>query len=309
MKDANEMLVSNRGKDIIHYIWNAKPYTPEGIIAGADTWDLVIQDDSKECTPYIWEGLNKKTKGIRKGEIVLFTAGSGTGKSQVCREIAYDLISKGKNVGYIALEESVARSVRGLMSIDLNQKIHEEDIRKNIDEETLKNSWNKIQGKTYFHKHFGSTDSENLMSKIRFLVRGCDCDYVVLDHINMVVSGIEGDERKLIDYTMTKLRSLVEELNFGLILVCHLRRLPDKTGHEEGAITSLSHLRGSHGLAQLTDICCGLERSQQDEETKDILTIRVLKNRYTGDTGVACSLHYNRETGRLSEGDFSDDQE
>ena len=92
MKDANEMLVSNRGKDIIHYIWNAKPYTPEGIIAGADTWDLVIQDDSKECTPYIWEGLNKKTKGIRKGEIVLFTAGSGTGKSQVCREIAYDLI-------------------------------------------------------------------------------------------------------------------------------------------------------------------------------------------------------------------------
>ena len=163
-----------------------------------------------------------------------------------------------------------------------------------------------IQGKTFFHKHFGSTDSENLMSKIRFLVRGCDCDYVVLDHINMVVSGIEGDERKLIDYTMTKLRSLVEELNFGLILVCHLRRLPDKTGHEEGAITSLSHLRGSHGLAQLTDICCGLERSQQNEETKDILTIRVLKNRYTGDTGVACSLHYNRETGRLSEGDFSD---
>ena len=99
---------------------------------------------------------------------------------------------------------------------------------------------------------------------------------------------------------------LVEELNFGLILVCHLRRLPDKTGHEEGAITSLSHMRGSHGLAQLTDICCGLERSQQNEETKDILTIRVLKNRYTGDTGVACSLHYNRETGRLSEGDFSD---
>ena len=124
------------------------------------------------------------------------------------------------------------------------------------------------------------------MSKIRFLVRGCDCDYVVLDHINMVVSGIEGDERKLIDYTMTRLRSLVEELNFGLILVCHMKRLPDKT-----------------------DICCGLERSQQNEETKDILTIRVLKNRYNGDTGVACSLHYDRETGRLSEGDFSNVQE
>ena len=76
-----------------------------------------------------------------------------------------------------------------------------------------------------FYKHFGSTDSENLMSKIRFLVKGCECDYIFLDHINMVVSGIEGDERKLIDYTMTKLRTLVEECNFGLIVVCHLKEL------------------------------------------------------------------------------------
>ena len=49
------------------------------------------------------------------------------------------------------------------------------------------------------------------MSKIRFLVKGCECDYIFLDHINMVVSGLEGDERKLIDFTMTKLRTLVEE--------------------------------------------------------------------------------------------------
>ena len=115
--------------------------------------------------------------------------------------------------------------------------------------------------------------------------------------VHVGVGGVDG---------LVTIEDLVEELNFGLILVCHLRRIQDKNGHEEGAMTSLSHLRGSHGLAQLTDICCGLERSQQNEETKDILTIRVLKNRYTGDTGVACSLHYNRETGRLSEGDFSD---
>ena len=50
----------------------------------------------------------------------------------------------------------------------------------------------------------------------------------------------------------------------------------------------------------------GFSILSEAEETKDILTIRVLKNRYTGDTGVACSLHYNSETGRLSEGDFSD---
>ena len=29
--------------------------------------------------------------------------------------------------------------------------------------------------------------------------------------------------------------------------------------------------------------------------------IRVLKNRYTGDTGVACRLHYDKESGRMTE--------
>ena len=309
LKDANEMLVSGRGKDIIHHVWNARTYTPEGIIAGVDTWDLLIQDDSKESTPYIWNGLNKKCKGIRKGEIVLLTAGSGTGKSQVCREIAFDLISKEKTVGYIALEESVARSIRGLVSIDLNQKVHEEEIRKHLDKKTLRKSWDKIKPYTFFHKHFGSTDSETLMSKIRYLVKGCDCDYIFLDHINMVVSGLEGDERKLIDYTMTKLRTLVEECNFGLVVVCHLKRIESKSGHEEGAMTSLSHLRGSHALAQLSDMVIGFERNQQSTDTNNFMTVRVLKNRYTGDTGVATTLIYNQDTGRLTEGDFDEVQE
>ena len=44
---------------------------------------------------------------------------------------------------------------------------------------------------------------------------------------------------------MTKLRTLVEECNFGLVVVCHLKRIEGKSGHEEGATTSLSHLRGS----------------------------------------------------------------
>jgi twinkle protein len=144
------------------------------------------------------------------------------------------------------------------------------------------------------------------MSKIRFLVKGCECDYIFLDHINMVVSGIEGDERKLIDYTMTKLRTLVEECNFGLIVVCHLKRIESKSGHEEGAVTSLSHLRGSHALAQLSDMVIGFERNQQSSENNNIMTVRVLKNRYTGDCGVATSLIYNPESGRLSEGDFDE---
>ncbi len=310
LKDANEMLVNDKGKEVIDAIWGASTYTPEGIISGKDTWDLLISDDSKSSVPYIWEGLNNKLKGIRVGEIVTLTAGSGIGKSQVCREIAYDLINKGNTVGYIALEESVARSIRGLLSIPLNKLIHLPEERKKISEKNLKAEFDKIKSKCYFLDHFGSTESNNLLNKIRYLVRGCDCKYVVLDHLSILISGLEGEsERRVIDNTLTKLRSLVEELNFGLILVSHLKRPEGKNGHEEGAITSLSHLRGSHAIAQLSDIVLGCERNQQSDEYKDIMTVRCLKNRYTGETGICTYLHYDKDTGRLSEGKFDEQEE
>jgi twinkle protein len=136
------------------------------------------------------------------------------------------------------------------------------------------------------------------------MARGLGCSYVVLDHLSIVVSGLgDGDERRLIDNAMTMLRTLVEETGIGLILVSHLKRPEGNKGHEEGATTSLSQLRGSHAIAQLSDIVVGLERNQQSE-TPNVTTVRVLKNRFSGDTGVACELHYSRESGRLTEEPF-----
>lgn len=97
------------------------------------------------------------------------------------------------------------------------------------------------------------------------------------------------------------LRSLVEETGVGLFVVSHLKR-PEGKGHEEGAKTSLSQLRGSHAIAQLSDMVIGLERDQQSENP-NVTTIRVLKNRFSGDTGEAGYLMYDRDTGRLTEVD------
>ena len=143
------------------------------------------------------------------------------------------------------------------------------------------------------------------MNRIRFMVKGLGCKYIFLDHISIVISGMDTqDERRLIDMTMTRLRKLVEELKCAMFVVSHLKRPEGKYGHEEGVQTSLSHLRGSHSLAQLSDCVLGFERDQQSEKESNVLTCRVLKNRFSGDTGIATNLIYNRETGRLSEGDF-----
>ena len=151
-----------------------------------------------------------------------------------------------------------------------------------------------------FYDHFGSLDTDILLNRLRYMTMGLDCTFIVLDHLSIVISGIrEGDERRLIDNTMTKLRSLVEEQQIGLILVSHLRRSDGKP-HEEGGVTSLSHLRGSGGTAHLSDIVLGLERNQQSDTPHETV-VRVLKNRFSGNTGIACTLNYDPITGRMLE--------
>ena len=305
-KDPSELLQKGQGDKIISAFYEAKAYTPQGIIEGTETKELLLKDDFVETIPYQWNGFNKKLGGIRKGELILLTAGTGIGKSQVCREITHHLVSRKHKVGYIALEENVKRSIRGIVSVGLNQLMHLPEVRQKISDEKILEEWEKVKNYICFYDHFGSSDTEDLMNRIRYMVQSLDCKTIILDHISIVVSGIgEGDERRLIDNTMTQLRKLVEELNCSLFLVSHLKR-PEGKGHEEGSQVSLSQLRGSSSLASLADGVIAFERDQQDEIQSNVMKVRVLKNRYSGDTGIACNLIYNKETGRLTEGTFDE---
>ena len=307
VKDANEMLTSGRGKELMDALWGAKIYRPDGIVSGEDAWESLTKSMKQECVSYPWQGLNEKTMGLRKGELVTFTAGAGIGKSQACREIAAHLIKMGETVGYIALEENIRRTAQGLMAIEMNKPIHL-DMRDHDELDETEQAEREAafkatvgSGRVFLYDHFGSMDSDNLLSRIRYLARGCGCGWVVLDHLSIVVSGIgDGDERRLIDNTMTNLRSLVEETGMGLILVSHLKR-PEGKGHEEGAKTSLAQLRGSASIAQLSDMVLGLERDQQAGDNANLTCVRVLKNRFTGETGEACHLRYIPATGRMQE--------
>ena len=62
-------------------------------------------------------------------------------------------------------------------------------------------------------------------------------------------------------------------------------------------------LRGSASIAQLSDMVIGLERDQQhsDQRVSNTTSVRVLKNRFAGLTGLACYLYYDGDTGRMIE--------
>ena len=301
LKDPNDMLTQGRTQDLVQAVWQAKQYRPDGIVSATDLWEAVEKADEVASTPYPFLALTEKTRGLRRGELVTVTAGSGIGKSAFVREIAYHLLGMNEKVGMIMLEENPKRTLLGLMGIHLNHPIHIS--RDGVEQDSIRQAFDAIcgSGNLYLYDHFGSTELDNLSDRVRYMAKGLGCSWIILDHLSIVVSGLgDGDERRLIDNAMTMLRTLVEETGIGMILVSHLKRPDGNKGHEEGAITSLSQLRGSHAIAQLSDMVIGLERNQQSD-TPNVTTVRVLKNRWSGDTGVAGELHYNKHTGRLTE--------
>lgn len=312
-KDANDMLRQNQHKAFVQAYWDAKTYTPTGVINVSEKSIDYKKREKKKSVPYMWDGLNKKLYGLRQGELVTLTGGTGLGKSSVTRELEHHLIKQTKdNVGIIALEEDWRRTIDGILSIEANARLYIDQIRETFSEEEIDEFFEILydgenKNRVWVHAHFGTNDIEEIFSKLRFMIISCDCKWVIIDHLHMLVTAVsEGDERRAIDNIMTRLRSIVEETGAGVILVSHLRRTSSDKGHENGIEVSLSHLRGSQSIAQLSDCVIALERNQQADNKEEANTtkLRVLKSRYTGDVGVACHLNYNVETGRLLEYEY-----
>lgn len=187
-----------------------------------------------------------------------------------------------------------------------NKPLHLDDVFEGCSREEIKKAYDATvgTGRMYAFDHFGSCSVDEILNRVRYLIKGLECKWVILDHLSIIVSGLEGDdERKNIDLAMTKLRTIVEETGAGLFLVSHLKRAAGDKGHEDGAQISLGHLRGSQSIAQLSDVVIGLERNQQHTNpiVANTTTLRILKNRYSGEVGEAGMLLYDRDTGRMSE--------
>ena len=310
LKDASEMLQAGKVKEIISCIWDAKVYRPDGLVSGKDLLaELLTEPKEGYKTPY--HHLNDKLKGIRKGELYLFSAGSGMGKSTLVNEIGYHfLMQHGLSLGVIALEENKKRTAERYAGMYLNKPIHVD--REGVTKEDLERAFEAVLNTDNFwlYDHFGSTNLDNLLGQIRYMVVALGCDFIILDHISIVVSGLDdtdGDERRLIDKLMTKLRSLIEETGVGVLAIVHLKRPEGGKGFTEGRQVSLSDLRGSGALEQLSDVVIALERNQTDEHNQNTAFIRVLKNRPVGLVGLCDRLEYDQETGRLNAEKHFDD--
>lgn len=310
LKDANEMIVAGRDEELRRCLFQAKQFRPDGVINGLDLWQELIDNPPHPGVPTPWDAINKTVAGWRRREIITILAGSSAGKSTFCKQVLVGLLEHGERVGIISLEEDNRETMLDLLSIYIGERLRHVDNLQALLKSNPKyfEDFRELcgDGNVMIYRHDGQSDLQNLLSKIRFLAKGCGCGYILLDNVTGITA--KGKSTKeILDEFYTVAKDMVKELDIGLFAVSHLRKAGDKNSHESGAVVSTSDAYGSQLVNNFSHTEIALERNQQCPDTKDLTRIRILKLRYDGSkTGVAGVLRYDHQTGRLTDTDMAD---
>ena len=291
-KDANEFLRHGKSEELRSLWWSSKKYIPDTIVSSIADFKKILTETPKQGIPYPFPTLTEKTYGIRTGESVLITAQEGVGKTEIMHAIEHKILKETDyNVGAIFLEEPKHRHLQALAGIELSSPVHLPDT--NCTQDQILGALERVVGmdeRLFVYSHFGSDDPEILIDTIRFLVAGCGCRVVLLDHITMAVSGASGeDERKALDYLSTRLEMMVKELDFALILVSH--------------VNDIGQTRGSRYISKIADIRIDMTRDMLniDPLVRNTTFLTVSKNRFCGKTGDAGAIIFDLDTYRYKE--------
>ena len=304
-KDASELLQAGEGKVLSSCLWSAAEYRPDTIVEGSELWDEYATPIRTADAPYPWAGLNAVLRGQRVHELVTWVAGEKIGKTTVMAALEHNLLTTTSDrIGIIALEQQPKRTAMDLVGYEMGRRLHTcERVGAPSADERAAFDRTVGSGRVYIDRHFGSLEIDRLLNRIRWLVVGKQCRWIILDHISMVVSGSDVDERKELDMAVTALASFVEERDVGIHMVSHLRRPSTGIPWEEGRKPRTGDIRGTSAIGQLSHAIVGISRNKrsEDEDERSTMQLEVLCNRPFGDEGDACRLRYDAETGRLDE--------
>jgi len=305
-KDASDLWIKDPDK-VLKTIYDSVEYTPAGILTKDQLWHQLEKYNEIESVPYpdYMEGLNDKLKGMRFGEITLWTSGTGSGKSTLLREIAIDLLEKTNDkIGIISLEESPAETARKMAGMAINRNPANEEIP--IDD--LKEGFDRVfdSDRVLVLDHQGSISDGSIMDFLEYMCLS-GCKYLFVDHITILASegaeGLTGNEA--IDKIMNDLLRLVKKHEVWIGLISHLRKTDNKgRSFEEGKLPSMDDIRGSGSIKQISMDIIAFARNvgSDNPEERNTIKTKVLKCRYTGLTGPSGSLYYDFDTGRLKKG-------
>ena len=299
VKDANEMLQADRGGELLKAVLSVKPWKPSGLVTVADLKAKVLEKRTVGL-PFWDERLTELTYGRRTGEIYMFGAGTGVGKTDwFCQSIEFDLNVLNEKVAVFFLEQEPVETITRIAGKAAGKLFHVPD--DSWTEEELVSEVDRLDSdRLHLYDHFGECDWKAIAANIRYLYQVEGIKIFYLDHLTALAAA-EEDEKKGLEQIMAQMGQLVKQIPIMIMCVSHLAT-PEGKPHEEGGRVQIRHFKGSRAIGFWSHFMFGLERNQQAEDPVEAsqTTFRVLKDRYTGrSTGKTLPLSYDSLHGRL----------
>jgi twinkle protein len=276
LKDANEVLREKGANILMQHIYDAYEYSPKGIMTPEEIWREIEVEDTVTSVPYpaCLGGLNIKLKGMRGGEIVLFTSGSGSGKTTILREIMLHVLeTTDAMIGIASFEELPKEMLKKMAGMAMNRNLAEQEIPK---EELRKGFEKYLYGGRVLLLDPAKIDSSkfsDVMDALEYLcLKGCK--YLFFDHITLFTSEFSDGLQSLeaTDRAMGALLRLVKKYNVWLGLVSHLRKVATgQKAFEEGELPSMDDIKGCLGYDTGVLLYNGRSKKVQDIVVGDLL--------------------------------------
>lgn len=309
-KDVNDLLVKGKSKEFLNAIFGSKKLKVEGVVGVDD----LIEEAMKPVEwglSYPFPTLTKVMYGLRLKELIGIGAGSGSGKSQLVKEIVFHIMEVHKlPIGMIMLEEAASNTLKQLAGFKCNKRFHvPSEQGESWDFEELRSALGSFKDKVYLLDHIGSKAWSAIKDKIRFMVSVLGVKFIVLDNLTALVAS-EDDEYKSVNLIMAEMSTLTQELDCTIFFISHLRKTQGK-GAETGTEVSLADFKGSGSIIFWSNLLIALERNLQavSVDERNTSTIRILKDRFSGEgTGTTFKLKYSKESGRMTEIVYNDEE-
>lgn len=289
-KDVNEYLEHHDGASFAATVLAAKRFAPDNIISSFFDIEKAL-DESKEdqLGSYPFSTLNERLYGLHAGEVIVFKAPEGVGKTEVFRACEHYLLGTTKHpIGVIHLEEDNATTIKAIAGYELAVPAVLPDcgLSKQDVLQGYKKAVRDDEGRLHIHSSFDVEDEDAFLGNIRFLVSACGCRFIFLDHISWLGTGLsDDDERKKLDRISQKLKLLAKELRFCLVEISHV--------NDDGKT------RGSRNISKVANTVISISRDLLTGST--IMEFLIEKARLGGKTGPAGRAQFNEETGRLED--------
>lgn len=279
-KDANDYFQADEVDSLIRVWENAKRYSPDNIISSFSDVSASLKDSREDMIgTYPFNKLQDALYGLHKGEVIVFKGMSGIGKTEVFRAMEHHLLKTTKaNIGIIHMEEDNGTTVKAIAGYELGIPATLPDI--GISNEDILEGYRRAVGgndsRVHLYSSFEMEDENVILDNIRFLATAADCQFIFLDHITWLATGMkQEDERLKLDRLSQKLKLLAKELRFCLIMISHT--------NDDG------RTRGSRNIENVANTMVHLERDKKSADSLDrrITSFMIEKARLGGHTGPA----------------------